>query len=239
MGITLSTEPTPLTPLTLTTTTIGLLGFAFTLSTFFNVFWSAIHTFAHAPTQIQDLLGNLKQALYEERRHLREIRRRGRGRSGRWKGGPGTGRGTGRGRGTGTGRANSGFRGEKYDYDDHDGDWEVEDDTSTQTMRTTIRHLIAAFKALEAPFLEPGRAYYEDTSWAGVSGASRTESGAAAGGITAEREADWYTTPYRKCGVRERWVWVRRARKEAEGLMGALGRVQMRRVAREVGELFL
>ncbi|KAI9661183.1 MAG: hypothetical protein M1821_009510 [Bathelium mastoideum] len=74
MGVTLSTHSS-LAPVSLASTIIGFISFAFTVATAFRVFWGNIKTVQAAPTEVPDFLGNLKQALYEERAHLKAVRK--------------------------------------------------------------------------------------------------------------------------------------------------------------------
>ncbi|KAF2236701.1 hypothetical protein EV356DRAFT_497568 [Viridothelium virens] len=78
MGVSLSTNSS-IAPVSLASVVIGFVSFAFTVATAFRVFWSNIKTIRAAPTEVPDYLGNLKQALYEERAHLRAVRRKTRG----------------------------------------------------------------------------------------------------------------------------------------------------------------
>ena len=77
MGVSLSTHTTT-SPISLVSSIIGLVSFTFTVATAIRVFWGNISTIRRAPTEVADFLGNLKQALYEERAHLRSVRRRAR-----------------------------------------------------------------------------------------------------------------------------------------------------------------
>lgn len=60
-------------------TIIGFISFSFTLATLLRVFWENVMTIWKANDEVHDLLPSLKQALYEERDHLRRVRRRCRG----------------------------------------------------------------------------------------------------------------------------------------------------------------
>lgn len=67
----------PITTLTPSTTqVIGFISFIFTLATALRVFWSNLRTIGAADSEVAVVLPNLKQNLYEERSHLRCIRRR-------------------------------------------------------------------------------------------------------------------------------------------------------------------
>ena len=78
MGVTLSTHSS-LAPISLASTIIGFISFAFTVATAVRVFWGNIKTVQAAPVEVPDYLGNLKQVLYEERAHLKAVRRKSRG----------------------------------------------------------------------------------------------------------------------------------------------------------------
>ncbi|KAI9699524.1 MAG: hypothetical protein M1820_007155 [Bogoriella megaspora] len=74
MGVAISSQSS-LAPVSLASTIIGFISFAFTVLTAIRVFWSNISTIRAAPTEVPDFLGNLKQALYEERAHLRLVKK--------------------------------------------------------------------------------------------------------------------------------------------------------------------
>ncbi|KAI9705104.1 MAG: hypothetical protein M1836_006887 [Candelina mexicana] len=65
-----------LAPISYASSIVGFISFAFTFTTFLNVFWEGFSTVASAPAQVRDYLSLLRQELYEERDHLRRHRRR-------------------------------------------------------------------------------------------------------------------------------------------------------------------
>jgi len=65
-----------LPPLSIASITIGFISFTLTLLIWLNSFWQAFLTIGGAPSQVQDQLSTLRQSLYEEREHLKYIRRR-------------------------------------------------------------------------------------------------------------------------------------------------------------------
>ena len=74
MGVAISTHST-LAPVSLASTIIGFISFAFTVGTATRVFWTEISTWSAAPSGIDDALTNLKQSLLEERYHIKRARR--------------------------------------------------------------------------------------------------------------------------------------------------------------------
>ncbi|KAF2664085.1 hypothetical protein BT63DRAFT_100634 [Microthyrium microscopicum] len=74
MGVAISSQ-SQLAPISLASTIIGFISFAFTLATLLRVFWNELQTFSAAKSEIEDHLTNLKQSLYEERSTLKRARR--------------------------------------------------------------------------------------------------------------------------------------------------------------------
>jgi hypothetical protein len=71
-----------LAPISVASIAIGFISFAFTLAIWLHSFWDWFLTLSDAPTQVQDYLSTLRQGLYEEREHLKTVRRRGGGSGG-------------------------------------------------------------------------------------------------------------------------------------------------------------
>ncbi|KAL0264319.1 hypothetical protein SLS55_000267 [Diplodia seriata] len=260
MGVTIS-KTSELSPISMVSTVFGFLGFAFTIATFLRVTWENIQTFVGASTQISDLLGNLKQGLYEERSHLRKVRRWQRRRSS-FQGGPRAGPyddyndygddfdlgGGGPllqekeadsywpyGGGSGRRRRRGGGGGYHPDMKDlHD------DDQSTRVMREAVRNMIREFRYLEQPFLRddveaPGRAGRRFVS----SRDPHVRNGEGYnGGAPSDDEQEYYKTEYRTTGYRERWLWLNRKGAVVD-MMSQLSRLETRRIAKEVGEACL
>ena len=65
-----------LLPVSVASIVTGFISFAFTLLIWINNFWSAFATIAEAPKQVRDNMAPLRQALYEEREHLKVVRRK-------------------------------------------------------------------------------------------------------------------------------------------------------------------
>ncbi|KAK8187211.1 hypothetical protein HDK77DRAFT_281644 [Phyllosticta capitalensis] len=236
MGVVLSTH-TELSPLSLISVCIGFVSFTFTVATFLRLSWENLQTIAAAGTQIPDFLGNLKQGLYEERAHLRKVRRFQRQRTS-FVGGS---RSRPRKRKGSTNRYpnNNGYSsasekevfGMRLDShavteakDIHD------DDTSTRVMREAIRHLIRDFRELERPFLrddvEMGRSQSHDPHVRNGEGYAPSD------------DEDYYKTEYRKAGFRERYLWLRKKGDVVE-MMNTLARLETRRIAKEIGDACL
>ncbi|RMY35005.1 hypothetical protein D0866_04893 [Hortaea werneckii] len=73
MGIYLSTTAT--SPFFLTSGIIGFVSFAFTLGTFIRVLWSNFSTLGEAPHEVHTYLTNLRTELLEERANLRVMKK--------------------------------------------------------------------------------------------------------------------------------------------------------------------
>lgn len=213
MGVTLSTNST-LAPISLVSTIIGFISFAFTVSTFLRVFWDNLHTLFQAETEIHDYLSNLRTQLYEERASLRSLRRHNKdwGHTGH--------------------RGKAGARGIRLD------------DRTIKSMQESIRHLLRRFKALEQPFLEgnnaasrrrPSHDPYgrESGRWSDDDLKAPAQNARQA---VDDADEDWPGNPYCDITLVKRFAWLRR-RTEAIALLESLSRVQTRRIARQVGEI--
>lgn len=262
MGITVS--HTNYAPLSLVSTILGFVSFTFTLATLLKVFWSNLGTFGAAPEEIQDYLSNLKQGLLEERRHLRRVRRRlksvkrdtshGRGArsdsddagggvhySDGYRGNGGRKRSKRR-RSSGEARG-GGKRGPRHFDRTIQSLRSAGEDEALSVMRTTILDLIKTFRAIEQPFLKPEYRTQDSAHWS-----TNTPSP-----YPPEKTAYSYSDDdafsaqhlhsthrfgheYRKCGFKERWLWVRR-KAAVVNLQQMLSRVEVRRTAHEVGEV--
>ncbi|KAF1954583.1 hypothetical protein CC80DRAFT_567144 [Byssothecium circinans] len=179
MGITLS--HTAYAPLALISAIIGFISFAFTLATFLNVFWSYLLTIKAAPREIEDYLSNLEQALIEERRHLRKVRKRARGatkagersrsrsrfddrreRGSKWGGGGGGGSGGDK----GGERGGIGVGGRyKYFSRDEQAFRSRGAEESLRVVRTAVRNMIRAFRQIEYLFLKPEFQNTDSANW--------------------------------------------------------------------------
>lgn len=270
MGVVLSTN-TEMSSIGFASTVIGFVGFAFTLATLIRVFWDSLMTIKSAPTQIQDFLANLGQGLQEERRHLRRVRqrlRRERARSRRrkddlseigeqpWGRRPGSRSGRKRrrsgsqprsaaARGRFIGEDDYGSAGEER-YDNFDGFDYAHSDIAMKTLRDSLRHMIASFRQLEAPFLAfpDGGTLGPDPSIGITGGAAVTRDekqprGYYSGEIEEardERTIDryYYRTEYKACGFKERWIWLQ-TKTDVLALMESLSRIETRRSAMELG----
>lgn len=128
MGIVISTAIT--SPFSLVSGIIGMVGFAFTLGTFFSVIWSSLATLNEAPHEVHSNLTNLRQELLEERTSLKFLKKACNKR---------------------TKTRDSRHGSDVQDY------LELQLDAATiKTMADSVRHMIKQFQALEEPFLEPG-----------------------------------------------------------------------------------
>jgi hypothetical protein len=258
MGVTIS--HTNYAPLSLISTSIGFVSFAFTLLTFIKVFWTNLGTFAAAPHEINDYLSSLKQGLLEERRHLRRARRRLKNIKRDQSHGPGARSGSGsddddpkgafgpkRGDRR-TRRRRSGARKPPMHFDrDIQSMRSSGEDEALRVMRVTIKDLIQSFRALESPFLKQEYQQQDSAHWSQAAspyyphseknanasyGYSDEDSPAASHMHATNRSGH----EYRKCGFKERWMWVRK-KASVLNLSEVLSRVEVRRTAHEVGEV--
>ncbi|KAF9692119.1 hypothetical protein EKO04_009813 [Ascochyta lentis] len=244
MGITIS--HTAFSPLSMVSSTIGFVSFAFTLGTFFKVFWSNLGTFGAAPHEIPDYLSSLKQGLLEERRHLRRVRKRLKSLRRDKSHGPGARSGSDdpdsnygykRGRGRKSGRRKD--LGPMHFDRDIQSMRSAGESEALQVLRVTIRDLIKSFRKVEHPFLKPEYQNQASTQW---SNSSHPYASPEKSPYYSEDEvSDLHATnrlghEYKNCGFKERWLWVRR-KTSVINLSEVLNRVEVRRTAHEVGEV--
>lgn len=245
MGITIS--HTLFSPLSMVSTMIGFVSFAFTLGTFVKVFWSNLGTFGAAPQEIQDYLSSLKQGLLEERRHLRRARKRLRSIHRDKSHEPGAksgsddpesqhgykrrsrGRKSGRRYGPGTMHFN-------HDIQSMQSAGESE---ALLVMRVTVRDLIKSFRQIEHPFLKIEYQKQGSAQWSNNNhphGPSEKSPYYSEDEVSDLHATDRLGHEYKKCGFKERWLWVRRKASVIK-LSEVLNRVEVRRTAHEVGEV--
>jgi hypothetical protein len=94
-------------------------------------------------------------------------------------------------------------------------------DVALRVMNDAVKNMIHEFRQLERPFLNP-RGEVSDEE-----------------GYLNEDETDWldyYRTNHRRCGLRERVMWLR-TRSDVVRLLEALNRFVARRIAKEVGKI--
>lgn len=226
---------------------IGFVSFAFTLGTFFKVFWSNLGTFGAAPEEIQDYLSSLKQGLLEERRHLRRVRKRLRSIHRDRSHGPGARSGS------DDPDSNYGYkcgaRGQKNGRRKGPGTMHFDRDIQSmrsagegealQVMRVTVRDLVKSFRQIEYPFLKTEYQKQGSAQWS----TNSTPNGPSEKSpyYSDDEVPDLHATnrlghEYKKCGFKERWLWVRRKAAVIK-LSEVLNRVEVRRTAHEVGEV--
>lgn len=114
-----------------------------------------------------------------------------------------------------------------------------------QVMRVTIHDLIKSFRQIEYPFL---KAEYQNQSAAHWSTSNQSYGPQEKSPYSAQYQqhsedeaSDLHATnrlghEYKKCGFKERWLWVKR-KDSVTSLSEALNRVEVRRTAHEVGEI--
>jgi len=254
MGITIS--HTNYAPISLVSTLIGFVSFAFTLGTFIKVFWSNLGTFAAAPEEINDYLSSLKQGLLEERRHLRRSRRRLKSIKRDQSHGPGARSGSDddydRGYAShGTKRRSRGRRGGKRGQMHFDRDIQSMrssgEDEALRVMRVTVKDMIKSFRELEQPFLKPEYQQQDAAHWSTQPSSPSpyypekqsqhyANSDDDSPGASHMHATNRFGHEYRNCGFKERWIWVRQ-KGAVLNLSSVLSRVEVRRTAHEVGEV--
>jgi hypothetical protein len=110
-----------------------------------------------------------------------------------------------------------------------------------QVLRVTVRDLIKSFRQIEYPFLKPE--YHNQGSARWSNNNNNTPYGPPEKNpyYSDDEVSDLHATnrlghEYKKCGFKERWIWVRR-KASAVNLSEVLNRVEVRRTAHEVGEV--
>jgi hypothetical protein len=252
MGITIS--HTNYAPISLVSTLIGFVSFAFTLGTFIKVFWSNLGTFAAAPHEINDYLSSLKQGLLEERRHLRRARRRLKTIKRDQSHGPGARGGAdsddeyerGYASHGGKRRRRSGKRSPMHFDRDIQSMRSSGEDEALRVMRVTVRDLIKSFRELEQPFLKAEYQQQDSAHWSTQPSSPSpyypekspqyTASDDDSPNASHMQSTNRLGHEYRTCGFKERWLWVRK-KADVLNLSSVLSRVEVRRTAHEVGEV--
>ena len=235
MGVVVSSG-TPTSPFFFTSVTIGFVSFTFTLGTFLKVVWVNLETVSEAQHQVHSYLTNLRTELLEEKSSLKIMRK-------------------------GIKKHNRMLQ--REDRDSVMG-MEL-DDVSLKTMNDSIRHLCRRFKELEKPFLEEGaagigdapnhrtrarrrnssvsppryaHAAYSSPPEKHTHARSRARSNHEKGNHEdeeAEEDAFWaQRTQHADFTLRRRLKWLSK-KSEAQDLFETLSRLQIRRIARQVG----
>lgn len=231
MGIVVSTG-TPTSPFFLISGIVGFVSFGFTLGTFLKVIWTNIETMTEAPHEVHAYLTNLRQEILEEKHSIR-IMRKG---------------------------LKSHSRNCKRDGREDLLGIEL-DEVTLKTMGDTIKRLCRSFRELERPFLadgEPGideaiqnrrvsrrrNSSYGSPRYSHGAYASPPEKAHARneydrdGNVVDHDDDDdafWaQRTNYASYTFGRRMKWLRR-KAEAQRLFQTLERVQVRRIARQVG----
>ena len=155
--------------------------------------------------------------------------------------------------GNGDGRKSTGskrHRGRKKEPMNFDRDIQsmrsTGEEESLRVMRTTIKDLIKSFRDLERPFLKPEFRQQDSAHWSTAYPPEKSpypsqfqnyplsedESPAAQHMHSTNRLGHEYITS----GFKERWLWVRR-KATVTSLNQVLSRIEVRRMAHEVGEV--
>jgi hypothetical protein len=120
------------------------------------------------------------------------------------------------------------------------------EDEALRVMRVTIKDLIQSFRDLERPFLKQEYQQQDSAHWSQTASpyqlekhpnvlqyAYSDEDSPAASHMHATNRSGH---EYRKCGFKERWMWLRK-KASVLNLSSVLSRVEVRRTAHEVGEV--
>jgi hypothetical protein len=233
MGVVVSTTAT--SPFSLISGIIGMVGFAFTLGTFFQVVWDNLSTLAEAKHEVHSYLTNLRQELLEERTSLKFLKK--------------------------ACKKRPKSRDSRYGRDVQDY-LDLQLDAATiKTMSDAVRHTIKQFQVLEKPFLEPGEEGIQQATGNNNSNRrSRRRGDSASPHYTHEAyrsssyekkrargpsdnedydDAFWpQRVRYCDFTLHRRFQWLRR-KGHAQHLFEDLSRMRTRRTARQVGMIAL
>lgn len=129
------------------------------------------------------------------------------------------------------------------------------EEASLESMRIAIRDMIREFRRIEYPFLKPEFQNRKSSEWSTSApypytpekstyrspyyhGKERDEDEEEYPGSSGLQQSNRLGFEYRKCGFRERWLWLRR-KNDVISLSEGLSRVEVRRTAHEVGEVLM
>lgn len=239
MGVIISTSRT--SPLSLVSTVIGFVSFAFTVATFLRIIWVNLETVTEAPHEVHGYLTNLRTEILEEEASIRTMRK----------------------------QAKKYHRMMRRDEAHPPIGMEL-DQVTLKTMSDQMKMLIREFKAVESPFLAPGSGgiddrkkhrqrrrdssaspYYEHSAYASPpeKGGRRSRSRPERRRSRRAREEKLHEdeeeeddderfwaqrVEYSSFSLRRRIIWIWKKPK-AQDLFSTLSRVQVRRTARQVG----
>jgi hypothetical protein len=121
------------------------------------------------------------------------------------------------------------------------------EEAALRVMRVTVRDLIISFRELKEPFLKAEFQQQDSAQWSQNSPShssyypekhpdTEDRSDDDSPGASHMRATNRLGHEYRKCGFKERWIWVRR-KASVLNLSSVLSRVEVRRTAHEVGEV--
>ena len=108
-----------------------------------------------------------------------------------------------------------------------------------QVMRVTVRDLIKSFRQIEYPFLKTEYQNRASAQWSNHShpyGPPEKSPNYSEDEVLDLRATNRLGHEYRKCGFKERWLWVKRKASVVD-FSEQLNRVEVRRTAHEVGEV--
>lgn len=129
------------------------------------------------------------------------------------------------------------------------------EEASLASMKLAIRDMIRGFRRIEYPFLKPEFQNLSSSEWSTAApypftaeksayqspyyqGRERDEDEEEYPGSSHLQRTNRLGSEYKKCGLKERWLWLRR-KADVISLSEGLSRVEVRRTAHEVGEVLM
>ena len=120
---------------------------------------------------------------------------------------------------------------------------------SLRVLRTAVRDMIRSFRVLEYPFLKAEFQNTDSAHWSTNTPSEKLPSYSDPAPYSHFPEDDEHEAhglghsnrfgnEYRTCGFRERWMWLRR-KQDAVRMSEGLSRVEIRRMAHEVGRVMM
>jgi hypothetical protein len=124
------------------------------------------------------------------------------------------------------------------------------EEEALRVMHVTVKDLVNSFRQLEEPFLKPEFRQQDSAHWSNTapspspyypekyphSSAQYPNSDDDSPSAAHMHATNRLGHEYRKCGFKERWLWVRQ-KAAVLNLSSVLSRVEVRRTAHEVGEV--
>ena len=205
--------------LSLASTVVGFISFAFTFLTLLRVTWTNLQALGEAPSEIKYAFANLRSALHEEREHLRHTaryQRRQRSHSGR--------RNSNSNRESKRSSADPMEQAKAYlGSDEITAQWRV--------LNDTVKRLCAQFHEIERPFLrdatsQPGSGDGDEEKWRDWREEERKYGG------------EQYINDYSDMTLNHRILWLWK-KSEVMGIRDSLTNLKIRRISQEVTATWL